>query len=144
MKLTYRGIQYDEKDQNFLTSTGATKTGIIYRGNSFEAEIGPKFPWIKYIKQLSNKSRSQTVFDPIAFWYKHKREFLEACWYLNNRECDRCWNFTLQMERTKALKSRQVSGATPMSFTHLDKGDSVRRMYAHQDKLKYRGITYYR
>ena len=94
MKLTYRGIQYDEKDRNYLISTDVAKR-IIYRENSFEADISPKFPWIKYIKQLSNKSRSQTVFDPSAFWYKHKREFLEACWRL-----------TIPTE-TKNLKTRQ-------------------------------------
>ena len=56
MKLTYRRIQYDEKNQNSLTSADVTKTEIIYRGNSFEAGINPKFPWIKYIKQLLTRS----------------------------------------------------------------------------------------
>ena len=120
MKLTYRGIQYDEKTQNSLTSADVTKTGIIYRGNSFEAAISPKFPWIKYVKQLMNKSRSQTVFEPIVFWYNHKRDFLEVCWYLDNKELNRCWDLTLQIEKTKAFKSQQKT------------------------KLKYRGVTYYR
>ncbi|MBW4534324.1 MAG: DUF4278 domain-containing protein [Pleurocapsa minor HA4230-MV1] len=120
MKLTYRGIQYDREKQNFLTSTDVVKNEIIYRGNSLEANIDHRFPLIKYIKQLLNKSRSQTVFDPVAFSYEHKREFLEACWYLENKELNRCWDLTLQIEKTKALKAQQKT------------------------KLKYRGLTYYR
>ena len=120
MKLTYRGRHYDEKDQNYLASAATAKNKIIYRGNSLSADISPKFPWMKYIKQLLSKPRANAVFDPIAFWYDHKREFLEACWYLENKELDRCWDLTLQIEQTKALKSRQ------------------------KVKLKYRGVTYYR
>lgn len=120
MKLTYRGRQYEENKQNYLASVYTTKSGIIYRGNSFEASINPKFPWIKYIKQLLNKPRANAVFDPIAFWYDHKREFLEACWCLDSKELNRCWDLTLQIERNKALKSQQ------------------------KVKLKYRGVTYYR
>lgn len=120
MKLTYRGIQYDEKDWNSLISAGIANKEIIYRGNPLEAGINSKFPLIKYIKQLLNKPKANTVFDPIAFWYEHKREFLEYCWRLDQIELNRCWDLTLQAERTKALKSQQKT------------------------KLKYRGITYYR
>ncbi|PSB10079.1 DUF4278 domain-containing protein [Pleurocapsa sp. CCALA 161] len=128
MKLTYRGRQYDREKQNFLTSTGIANKEIIYRGNSPEAGINPKFPWIKYIQQLLYKSRAKTVFDPIAFWYDHKKEFLEDCWCLDQIECDyappslqdRCWDLTLQIEKTKAFQPRQKT------------------------KLKYRGVTYYR
>ena len=120
MKLTYRGIQYDEKDRNSSISAGIADKEIIYRGNTLEAGINSKFPLIKFIKQLFNKPKANAVFNPIAFWHEHKREFLEYCWHLDQIELDRCWDLTLQAERTKALKSQQKT------------------------KLKYRGITYYR
>jgi hypothetical protein len=127
MKLTYRGIQYDEKDRNSLISAGIADKKIIYRGNTLEAGINSKFPLIKFIKQLFNKPKANAVFNPIAFWYNHKREFLEYCWCLDQieldyapRSLDRCWDLTLQAERTKALKSHQKT------------------------ELKYRGVTYYR
>lgn len=120
MKLTYRGRQYDREKQNFLTSTAMENEKIISRKNSPEADISPKFPWIKYIRQLLYKSRAKTVFNPIAFWHEHKREFLEYCWRLDQIELNRCWNLTLQIEKTKLLKASQKT------------------------KLKYRGITYYR
>ena len=120
MKLTYRGIQYDEKDRNSLISAGIANKEIIYRGNSSKAGINPVFPLMKYIKHLFSKPSSKTVFDPIAFWYEHKREFLEYCWCLDQIELDRCWDLTLQAARTKALKSQQKT------------------------ELKYRGVTYYR
>ena len=44
MKLTYRGIQYDEKNRNSLISAGIADKEIIYRGNTLEAGISPKFP----------------------------------------------------------------------------------------------------
>ena len=122
MKLTYRGVQYQEENQNFSTSVVPQgNKEIIYRGNSPKARINPKFPWFRYIKQLFYTSKSRPVFDPITFWYEHKREFIEDCWFSGDvKKLDRAWDLTLQIERTKALKSKQKT------------------------QLKYRGVTYYR
>lgn len=122
MKLTYRGVQYNEEIEQLSTpATAIGKKEIIYRGNSPKARINPKFPWIKYIKQLFRKSDSIPVFDPITFWYDHKREFIEDCWFSDDVEkLDHSWDLTLQIGRTKALKPKQ------------------------KVKLKYRGVTYYR
>ena len=137
MKLTYRGIQYNEENQKIATSTVVNNQDIIYRGNSPQAKINPKFPWLRYIKQLLRISENKPVFDPITFWYNHKRQFLEDLWCADNlKHLHISWNLTLQIEQTKALKAKQKSGANPMSFTHLGN--------AHQDKLKYRGVTYYK
>ena len=122
MKLTYRGVQYQEENQNstsLVVPTGNKE--IIYRGNSPRARINPKFPWFRYIKQLFHKSDSRPVFDPITFWYDHKREFIEDCWLSEDvRQLARSWDLTLQIESTKGLKSQQKT------------------------KLKYRGVTYYK
>lgn len=122
MNLTYRGIQYSEQAQKLSTSAAlVANKNIVYRGNSSKARINPKFPWIKYIKQLFSKPQSQSVIDPITFWYDHKRQFLEDVWLADESEkLDRCWNLTLQIEQTKAVRSKQ------------------------KIKLKYRGVTYYR
>ncbi len=122
MKLTYRGVQYQEENPSFSASAvGIPNQELIYRGNCLKARINPKFPWLNYIKQLFGKSESKPVFDPIRFWYDHKRKFLENCWFLAEVEkLDRAWDLTLQTERTKALKPKQKT------------------------KLKYRGVTYYR
>ena len=119
MKLTYRGVQYQEK-QNFSTTTVPVENKeIIYRGNSPKARINPKFPCLNYIKQLFRQSESRPVFDPITFWYEHKRNFIEECWLSDDVEkLDRAWNLTLQIEKKKASKQKT--------------------------KLKYRGVTYYR
>ena len=120
MKLTYRGIPYNE-DRSVSTIAPIENREIIYRGNSSKARINPRFPWLGYIKQLFNKSETKPVFDPITFWYDHKREFIEDCWHLDDIEkLDRAWNLTLQIEQTKALKPQQKT------------------------QLKYRGVTYYR
>ena len=121
MKLTYRGVQYQEEKHNLSTSAIVPKNKeIIYRGNSSKARINPKFPWLQYIKQLFDKSESRSL-DPISFWYKHKRKFIEDCWRFDDLEkLDRAWYVTLQLERTKLSKSKLKT------------------------KLKYRGVTYYR
>ena len=118
MKLTYRGVHYQEK-QNFSTITVPLENKeIIYRGNSPKARINPKFPWLNYIKQLFRQSKSRPILDPITFWYEHKRKFIEECWLSDDVEkLDRAWDLTLQIERTKA---------------------------AQKTKMKYRGVTYYR
>lgn len=120
MKLTYRGVPYDEEHQALIAPAVTVENReIIYRGNSLKARINPKFPWLKYIKQLFHKSESR-LFDPITFWYNHKREFIQDCWHLDHVEkLDRAWNLTLQVERSKALKQQKT-------------------------KLKYRGVTYYK
>ncbi len=122
MKLTYRGVQYSEKSEQLSTSTSKIrKKEIIYRGNSPQAIIKPQFPWLKYIRQLFKTSETQPIFDPITFWYNHKRQFLEDIWRSDDTEkLDRAWNLTLQIEQTTALKAKQKT------------------------KLKYRGVTYYR
>lgn len=122
MKLTYRGVQYNEKHRNLLISATVPKsTEIIYRGNSTKARINPKFPWWQYVRQICDRSESKPVFDPISFWYDHKRKFIKNCWFLDDIEqLDRAYELTLQIERAKALKSKQKT------------------------KLKYRGVTYYR
>lgn len=122
MKLIYRGVQYneDKQDSSALISETTNKE-IIYRGNSSKGRINPKFPWLRYVKQLFHKSESRPIFDPITFWYNHKREFLEDCWHLDDVEkLDRAWDLTIQIERAKGLNSRQKT------------------------KLKYRGVTYYK
>lgn len=120
MKLTYRGIQYQEADRNSSSAIVAIQNQeLIYRGNSLKARIKPKFPWLNYIKQLFRQSESKPVFDPITFWYAHKKKFLDSCWFADDVEkLDRAWDLTLAME-TKSLKSKQ-------------------------NKLKYRGVTYYK
>lgn len=122
MKLTYRGVQYNEEKRDISASAvAAEKKELIYRGNSSKARINPRFPWLKYIQQLFNKSKSQSVFDPITFWYDHKRQFLEDCLHLDDIEkLNRAFDLTLQIERAKATKPKQKT------------------------KLKYRGVTYYR
>lgn len=122
MKLTYRGVKYSEAVPKPTTpATAVENSQIIYRGNSQQARINPKFPWWKYIRQLVRRSESKPVFDPITFWYDHKRQFLDECWYLDDLErLDRCWNLTVEIERLKALQAKQKT------------------------KLKYRGVTYYR
>lgn len=122
MKLTYRGIQYNEEKRDISASAVAVeKKELIYRGNSSKARINPRFPWLKYIQQLFNKSKSQSVFDPITFWYDHKRQFLKDCLHLDDIEkLNRAFDLTLQIERAKATKPKQKT------------------------KLKYRGVTYYR
>ena len=81
MKLTYRGVEYNQENQNFSTSTAAVQNRkIIYRGNSSQAEINPRFPWWQYIKQLFVKAESQPVFDPITFWYDHRKKFIKDFW----------------------------------------------------------------
>ena len=121
MKLTYRGIQYNES-KNFCALTLETNNKeIIYRGNSSKGRINPKFPWLDYTKQLFFNPKSKPIFDPIAFWYVRKREFLEECWHFG--DIDRlniAWNITIQIEKNKALRSKPKT------------------------KLKYRGVTYYK
>lgn len=119
MKLTYRGVQYQEEDHNF-SDLAAIQNQLIYRGNSVKARIEPKFPWLNYIKQLFRQSESKPVFDPITFWYAHKRKFIESCWFADDVEkLDRAWDLTLQIEKAKTLRQQKT-------------------------KFKYRGVTYYR
>ena len=122
MKLTYRGVEYSEKKQHSLTSIVETSNKeIIYRGNSPQGRINPNFPWLGYIKQLFKKSESRPILDPIAFWYNHKREFIEDCWRFGDIEkLNIAWNLTIQIEKDKAL------GLKPKT------------------QLKYRGVTYYK
>ena len=121
MTLTYRGIPYPEKQAKTPTPAVTRQKNIIYRGNSPQARINAKFPWWKYLKQIFKNSQSQAIFDPITFWYHHKRQFLDDVWRSHDAEkLDRCWDLTLQIERSQAVKSKQ-----PI-------------------KLKYRGVTYYR
>ncbi len=109
MKLTYRGVQYSEENRgSLIPALEVERKEIIYRGNSPKPRISPKFPWLGYIKQLFCKSESRLVFDPITFWYNHKREFVEDCWRLSDVEkLDRAWDLTLQIERNKALNPKQ-------------------------------------
>ena len=89
--------------------------------NSSKARINPKFPWLNYTKQLFQSAKSKTIFDPITFWYNHKRKFINNCWLIEDVEkLTRSWNLTLQIEKTKVLKPKQKT------------------------KLKYRGVSYYR
>lgn len=119
MTLTYRGIPYKEESRNFSASTAIVeKKEIVYRGNSSKTIINPKFPLLKYIKQLLPISESKPVFDPITFWYDHKREYIKDYWRLSNSEkLELAWNLTMQIEQAKASKSKP-------------------------NKLKYRGVTY--
>ncbi|MBE9047301.1 DUF4278 domain-containing protein [Pleurocapsales cyanobacterium LEGE 10410] len=118
MKLTYRGVEYSNVPKPQVVRAGNQE--IIYRGNSSKARITPKFPWFRYLKQLFNSSEPKPVYDPITFWYEHKRKFVEDCWLLDDVEqLNYCWYLTQQIERNK-LRSRQ------------------------KIKLKYRGVTYYR
>lgn len=121
MKLTYRGVQYSEENQTLLASNlEPADAEIIYRGNSRLGRINPIFPWLGYINQLLHRSESKPIFDPITFWYNHKRKFVEDYWYLDNREkIALAWNLTIRLERAK-LNPKQ------------------------QTKLKYRGVTYYK
>ncbi len=122
MKLTYRGVQYSEEIAPVSQSTTPlAKKNIVYRGNSPQGRINPRFPFVQYIKQLFDKSESKPVLDPITFWYNHKRAFLDDCLLTDNLEnLNRSWNLTKQIEFSKALKPKQKT------------------------KLKYRGVTYYR
>ncbi|HHP7231090.1 MAG TPA: DUF4278 domain-containing protein [Xenococcaceae cyanobacterium] len=121
MNLTYRGVKYSEESPKLTTATTTVENPeIIYRGNTLKAKIQPRFPWLKYIQQLFNKSESQPVRDPITFWYDHKKAFLISCWHLDDRErLERCWNLTLKIEQAKAWQQKPKT------------------------QLKYRGVTYY-
>lgn len=122
MKLTYRGVQYNET-RDFSSSLASKSKDLIYRGNSASGRINPKFPWLRYIKQLFAKSESRPVFDPITFWYDHKREYIEDCWCLSNTEkLELAWDLTMKIEQAKAVDAK------PKMKT----------------KFKYRGVTYYR
>ena len=115
MKLTYRGIKYQQERS---TLPVVENKDLIYRGHSTKAKINPKFPWLVYIKQLLGKSESKPVFDPITFWYEHKRKFIEHCWHIEDIEqLNLAWNLT-QQEQAE-VQSKPI-------------------------KLKYRGVTYYR
>ena len=117
MKLTYRGIKYQEERS---TLPVVVNKDLIYRGHSTKAKINPKFPWLGYIKQLFFKPESKPVFDPITFWYGHKRRFIEHCWHIEDIEqLNLAWNLTRQIEQAKAVKPKPI-------------------------KLKYRGVTYHR
>jgi len=122
MKLTYRGVRYSEKAPQISTSaTILTKKKIIYRGNSPKGKINPRFPLMQYLKQIFRKSKSRPFFDPITFWYDHKREFLDDCLLSENLEkLDRSWHLTTPSEIKQALTTKQKT------------------------KLTYRGIIYYR
>ena len=120
MKLTYRGVQYSETLQSTPVTVKENQE-IIYRGNSSKARINPKFPWFEYFQQLFNKSESKPVYDPITFWYNHKRKFIKDCWLIDDVEqLNYCWYLTQQIEHHQLLHSKQ------------------------KIKLKYRGVTYYR
>ena len=121
MKLTYRGVQYGEENQQLLASSVENADEeIIYRGNSRFGSINPNFPWSGYVKQLVCRSEFKPIFNPIAFWYDHRREFIENCWHLDNREkIAIAWSLAVRTERAK-LKPKQKT------------------------KLKYRGVTYYK
>ena len=115
MKLTYRGIEYQEGRS---TLPVVENKDLVYRGHSTTAKINPKFPWLGYVKQLFPKPESKPVFDPIAFWYEHKRRFIEHCWHLEDlKRLNLAWNLTRQIEA---------------------------KVQAQPIKLKYRGVTYYR
>jgi|GEM_PF-2119699 len=122
MKLIYRGIAYREESKHSLALNAVrSNKEIIYRGKSSKGKINPKFPWLKYIKQLFHQSELDYTLDPITFWYDHKREFIEDCWDLGDLEkLNLAWDLTIQMELAKALKSKQKT------------------------QLKYRGVTYYK
>lgn len=121
MKLIYRGVEYNEANLYRSTLIEASKKEIVYRGNSPRGKINPNFPWSRYIKQLFSKPEIKQIFDPITFWYNHKREFLQDCWYLDDIEkLEQAWDLTLKIEIARELKSKQ------------------------KIKLKYRGVTYYR
>ncbi|ELS03523.1 hypothetical protein Xen7305DRAFT_00032470 [Xenococcus sp. PCC 7305] len=122
MKLTYRGVQYSEETpQISQPATTLANKRIIYRGHSPKGKINPRFPLISYIKQLFNKSEVRPVYDPITFWYDHKREFLDDCLASENLDkLDRCWGLITKTELSQALQAKK------------------------KIKLKYRGVTYYR
>lgn len=120
LKLTYRGVPYSEEVAGVLISAELETDRIIYRGNSVKGKINPRFPWLKYIKQLFNKSESRPIFDPITVWYNHKREFLDNCLYhADVEQLERCWTLTSKIELRKALTAK------------------------HKARLRYRGVTYY-
>jgi hypothetical protein len=117
MQLTYRGIPYREKVTQLPTPASENQE-IIYRGNSPQASLNPKFPWLKYIQQLFNKSPDKPVFDPITFWYNHKRQFLEDCWDKDKiQQLHHAWNLSIKSD--KALPAKPKT------------------------QFKYRGVTYY-
>ena len=127
MKLTYRGVQFQSKEENHLSlvplaeTTNTTNKEIIYRGNSPTGRIKPNFPWLGYIKQLFGMPESNPILDPITFWYDHKRKFIAECWFWGDIDrLNHAWDLTIQREQAEALKSKQ------------------------KIKLKYRGITYYK
>ncbi|MDJ0595548.1 MAG: DUF4278 domain-containing protein [Pleurocapsa sp. MO_226.B13] len=122
MKLTYRGIKYNQENKNHSRSAVAmSDREIIYRGNSPKAIINPNFPWLKYLQQLLPRPQSKPIFDPVAFWYHYQREYIQDCWHLGQAEkLELAWNLTLQIERVKAFRVKPKT------------------------KLKYRGVTYYR
>lgn len=129
MQLTYRGIKYSSNNSTVSTPIEENDCQIIYRGQSVKAAIAPKFPFLNYFKQLFSHGETKPVFAPMIFWYKHKKQFLENCWQLDEIEqLDLCWKITLKIERERALKrdrSLHNEGDRPI-------------------KLKYRGVTYYR
>ncbi|MDJ0593499.1 MAG: DUF4278 domain-containing protein [Pleurocapsa sp. MO_226.B13] len=122
MQLIYRGVKYNEKNPNLsVATTPSNSKEIVYRGNCLKATSNPKFPWLSYIKQIFQQSKSTRILDPISFWYDRRRKFLNHCWLSDDVErLNRAWDLTRERERAKAIASKPKT------------------------KLKYRGVTYYR
>ena len=123
MELIYRGIKYSSNNSTVLKSTPKDKYRIADREQSDKAAINPKFPLLKYCKQLFSSWESP-VFNPIKFWYQHKSQYLENCWQLDiikQLNCD--WEISLKTKPQSPLKPNYTD--RPI-------------------KLKYRGVTYYR
>lgn len=121
MELIYRGIKYIADDPKLPARISEADNNKINSRQSNQVRINANFPLFGYLKQLFSRSNSKPVFDPISFWYIHKRKYLETCWPLDEREkFERCWELTLESKpATNQKRDRPI-------------------------KLKYRGVTYYR
>ena len=118
MELIYRGIKY--KSNNLAVLNSSEKKQTIYRRKSIKPVENPKFPIVKYCKQLFYSNKLVVCYR-IKFWNRRKSQHIENCWKIDvAKQLDLCWNTTLYIEKIEPLPK-----TSPI-------------------KLKYRGVSYYR
>lgn len=138
MELIYRGIKYTAEDPKLPAKTGEADNNKISRRQSNQIKISPNFPLFGYLKQIFSRSEPKPVFDPITFWYMHKRKYLETCWPLDERDkFERCWELTLKVQSPSLLRGNLIPSPDSLEQKTHQKSD-------RPIKLKYRGVTYYR
>ena len=122
MKLVYRGIKYSSNNSTALKIVEKHQDKVsrfIDSKKLYKAIISYNFPLYKYLKQLLS-CNPNFVRNPRTFKHKYLTKYLGSCWQKSEIQIlDSCWKLTLEKEQ-KAIASRSPQ------------------------KLKYRGVTYYK